>query len=76
MGPFEWTSEADVAFKDLKRYLTSPPVMVAPFPLEPFVLYLADMPHSTSAALVELREERLTEGPRRGASAPYKLPQP
>jgi hypothetical protein len=31
-GPFEWTSEADAAFKDLKKYLTIPPVMVAPRP--------------------------------------------
>ena len=29
-GVFKWTSEADRAFQDLKRYLTSPPVMVAP----------------------------------------------
>ena len=29
-GPFEWTEEADKAFQDLKKYLTSPPVMVAP----------------------------------------------
>ena len=29
-GSFEWTPEADRAFQDLKRYLTSPPVMVAP----------------------------------------------
>ena len=28
-GPFEWTEEADKAFQDLKRYLTSPAVMVA-----------------------------------------------
>ena len=28
-GPFEWTPEADRAFQDHKRYLTSPPVMVA-----------------------------------------------
>ena len=34
-GPFEWTLEADQAFQDLKKYLTSPPVMVAPRPLEP-----------------------------------------
>ena len=26
---FEWTLEADAAFQDLKRYLTSPPIMVA-----------------------------------------------
>ena len=45
-GPFEWTPEADLAFQDLKRYLTSPPVMVAPRPLEPLVLYLAATPHS------------------------------
>ena len=40
-GPFEWTPEADRAFQDLKKYLTSPPMMVAPRPLEPLVLYLA-----------------------------------
>ncbi|XP_073353751.1 uncharacterized protein [Aegilops tauschii subsp. strangulata] len=51
-GPFEWTLEADVAFQDLKRYLTSPPVMVAPRPLEPLVLYLASMPRCANAALV------------------------
>ena len=31
-GPFEWTQEAEEAFQDLKKYLTSPPVMVAPRP--------------------------------------------
>ena len=34
-GPFEWTKEANKAFQNLKRYLTSPPVMVAPLPQEP-----------------------------------------
>ena len=57
-GPFEWTEEADKAFRDLKRYLTSPPVMVAPRPQEPLVLYLAATPYSASAALVAVREER------------------
>ena len=56
-GPFEWTPEADRAFQDLKRYLTSPPVMVAPRPLEPLVLYLAATPYSASAALVAVQEE-------------------
>ena len=55
--PCEWTPEADAAFQDLKKYLTIPPVMVAPRPLEPLVLYLAVTPHSASAALVALREE-------------------
>ena len=57
-GPFEWTPEADLAFQDLKRYLTSPPVMVAPRPLEPLVLYLAATPYFASTALVAVREER------------------
>ena len=57
-SPFEWTQEAEEAFQDLKRYLTSPPVMVAPRPREPLVLYLAATPYSASAALVSVREER------------------
>ena len=57
-GPFKWTEEDDKAFQDLKKYLTSPPVMVAPCPREPLVLYLAATPYSTSAALVAVREER------------------
>ena len=57
-GPFEWTEEADKVFQDLKGYLTSPPVMVAPRPQEPLVLYLAATPYSVSAALVAVREER------------------
>ena len=61
-GPFEWTPEADQAIQDLKKYLTSPPVMVAPRPLEPLVLYLAATLYSASAALVAVREERQAKG--------------
>lgn len=43
-GPFKWTPEADAAFEDLKRYLTSPPIMVAPRSREPLLLYLAPTP--------------------------------
>ena len=50
-------------FQDLKRYLTSPPVRVAPRPIEPMVLYLAATPHSASAALVAVREERQAKSP-------------
>ena len=56
-GPFELTEEDDKAFQDLKKYLTSPPVMVAPRPQEPLVLYLAATPYSASATLVAVREE-------------------
>src|SRR3989337_255450 len=64
-GPFEWTLEAEAAFEDLKRYLTSPPVMVVPRPLEPLVLYLAATPHSASAALMVVREGGPDVGVRR-----------
>jgi hypothetical protein len=40
-GKFEWTPEADKAFVELKRYLTSPPIMVAPMFREPLLLYIA-----------------------------------
>ena len=55
-GPFKWTPEANQAFQDPKRYLTSPPVMVAPRPLKPLVLYLAATPYSASATLVAVRD--------------------
>ena len=69
-GPFEWTPEADTTFQDLKRYLTSPPIMVAPRPLEPLVLYLSATPYSASAALVALREELQVKGPSSGTTGP------
>ena len=38
-GKFEWTPEAAKAFDELKRYLTSPPIMVTPRTREPLLLY-------------------------------------
>jgi hypothetical protein len=40
-GPFVWTNDAEEAFQELRRYLTSPPVMMAPEPGEPILLYIA-----------------------------------
>jgi hypothetical protein len=51
-GKFEWTLEADKAFAELKRYLTSPPIMVAPTFREPLLLYIAATPRTTSAILI------------------------
>jgi hypothetical protein len=42
-GPFVWTEEAKEAFYELKRYLTSPRVMVASKPGEPLLLYITTM---------------------------------
>jgi len=56
-GTFQWTPEAAEAFENLKKYLTSPPIMVAPQSCEPLLLYLAATPQTASAVLVVEREE-------------------
>ena len=55
-GPVEWTPEAEAALQDLKKYLSSTPVLVAPKPQEPLLLYLAATNQVVSAALVAQRE--------------------
>ena len=48
--------EAEAALQDLKKYLSSPPTLVAPKPQEPLLLYLAVRNQVLSAALVVPRE--------------------
>jgi hypothetical protein len=36
---FEWTEETDIAFPQLKKVLSTPPVLVAPKEKEPLLLY-------------------------------------
>ena len=55
---FVWTEEAQAALGRLKALLSSPPVLVAPDPCEPLLLYLAARNHVVSAALVVEREEQ------------------
>ena len=55
-GPVKWTPEAEAALQDLKRYLSSTPILVAPKPREPLLLYLAATNQVVSAALVVQRE--------------------
>ena len=40
-GPMKWTLEAEAALQDLKRYLSSTPILITPRPREPLLLYLA-----------------------------------
>ena len=40
-GPAEWTPEAEAVPQDLKKYLSTTKVLVAPKPQEPLLLYLA-----------------------------------
>jgi hypothetical protein len=49
---FDWTLEADKAFAELKKYLTSPPIMVAQTFREPLLLYIVATPRTTSAVLI------------------------
>src|SRR4051812_2033931 len=55
-GPVKWTQEAEAALQDLKKYLSSAPVLVAPRPQEKLLLYLAATNQVASAALVAERE--------------------
>jgi hypothetical protein len=58
-GKFEWTPEADKAFTELKRYLTSPPIMVAPTFCKPLLLYIVATPRTASVVLVVERYARV-----------------
>jgi hypothetical protein len=49
---FEWTAEADAAFAQLKKVLSTPPVLVAPKEKEPLLLYIAATHQVVSTVLV------------------------
>jgi hypothetical protein len=44
MDHFVWSQRADEAFKDLKRALSTAPILAAPAPREPMLLYIAATP--------------------------------
>ena len=58
---FEWTDECQKAFKDLKKYLSSPPLLSPSKPGEELYLYIAIPQVAVSTALV--REEEGTQRP-------------
>ena len=49
---FEWTNECQKAFEDLKKYLSSPPLLSPSMPGEELYLYIAVSQAAVSAALV------------------------
>jgi hypothetical protein len=61
-SPFTWTEEAERAFQEMKQYLTSLPVLVAPDPGETLFLYLAATAEVISMVLVTERSEHLSQG--------------
>jgi hypothetical protein len=75
---FEWTEEADTAFAQLKKVLSTPAVLVAPNEKEPLLLYIAATHQVVSTVLVskEVKREKLMKS--RGqyiSSANYYLQQ-
>jgi dsDNA-binding SOS-regulon protein len=64
---FEWTEEADTAFAQLKKVLSTPPVLVAPKEKEPLLLYMAATHQVVSIVLVVERSE---EGKAHGIQRP------
>jgi hypothetical protein len=64
---FEWTEESDTAFAQLKKVLSTPPVLVAPKEKEPLLLYIAATHQVVSTLLVVKRSE---EGKAYGVQRP------
>jgi hypothetical protein len=54
---FKWTSEVDQVLKELKTFLTTPPVMVPPVPKETMLLYISTSTQVVSVILVAERPE-------------------
>src|SRR5204863_6643557 len=54
---FVWDQQCQDAFDEIKRYLTSPPVLVAPVAGKPFLLYVRSMDHSLGALLAQHNDE-------------------
>ena len=64
---FSWTSQADTAFHDLKRMLSTAPVLATPASKEPMLLYIAAISRVVSVVLV-------VERPEEGKAQPVQRP--
>jgi hypothetical protein len=64
---FVWTTEAQTAFEDLKRLLSTSPVLVTPREKEPMLMYIAATNQVVSTVLVV---ERAEEGKTHGVQRP------
>ena len=54
---FEWNDQADQAFDELKKMLTTPSVLAAPTEKEPMLLYIAATSRVVSTLIVVQRPE-------------------
>jgi hypothetical protein len=64
---FEWAEEADAAFSQLKKVLSTPPVLVAPKEREPLLVYITATHQVISMVLVVEQSE---EGKAHGVQRP------
>jgi hypothetical protein len=63
MDHFVWSQRADDAFNDLKRALSTTPILAAPAPLEPMLLYIAATLRVISVVIMVERTEEGKELP-------------
>ncbi|KAK4411798.1 hypothetical protein Sango_0252800 [Sesamum angolense] len=54
---FQWDETCDKAFKSIKSYLVKPPVLVAPVPGRPLILYIAAQEHSVGILFAQKNDE-------------------
>jgi hypothetical protein len=64
---FEWTTEAQITFDDLKRVLSTSPVLVTPREAQPMLLYISTTNQVVSTVFVIGHEE---EGKVHGVQGP------
>jgi hypothetical protein len=60
---FVWSQHADEAFNDLKRALSTAPILAAPAPREPVLLYITATPRVVSVVIMVERTEEGKELP-------------
>src|SRR3954467_5073570 len=58
MEKFTWTPQASEAFRELKRMLSTAPILAAPMEKEPMMLYIAATNRMVSAVMVVERPEK------------------
>lgn len=55
--PFEWDQTCANGFENIKSYLMKPPVLLAPIPGKPLILYIAAQERSIGALLAQENNE-------------------
>ena len=55
--PFEWDEACKIAFQCIKSYLMKPPVLAAPIPGRPLILYIAAQERSVGALLAQENDD-------------------